>query len=244
MSKRCVMCEHEQSVHMLLASGGARLTHQMTPQGAPKHRRCADSADSPYPSKLPGSMLMLPEVPSIPRMDDRVLVDAGPFLCAQRCTERQFIGVLNKGRGSRSKLRGGHWRDFLQAFHRGTFAIQRSAVAWHRPSSPAARKSAWSGMGGSAVATEMAEIAEKSLHRRVFARPITRTRIRDHGAKTRRAGAGRATRTLDPTLSVPLPPSSVQRSHVTHESPVTILSHGVPLQDSLATATARDHQSE
>ena len=119
MSKRCVMCEYEQSMHMLLASGGARLT----PQGAPKHRRCAGS---PYPSKRPGSAL--PEVLPIPRMDSRMLVDAGAFLCAQRCTERQFIGVLNKGRGSRSKLRGGHWREFSQAFHRGTLAIQRRGI--------------------------------------------------------------------------------------------------------------------
>ena len=67
----------------------------------------------------------------IPRMDYRVLVDAGPFLRAQRCTERQFIGVLNKGRGSGSKLRGGHWREFLQPFHRGTFAIHRRGIEPH-----------------------------------------------------------------------------------------------------------------
>ena len=68
----------------------------------------------------------------------------------------------------------------------------------------------------------------------------TPTRERDHGAKTRRA-RGDSDPTLDPTLSVP---SSVQRSHVTHDRSVTILSHGVPLQDSLAAATVRDHQSE
>ena len=58
----------------------------------------------------------------------RVLTSARGDLCTRRVAERQYTDMLNNGRGIGSTLRRRHWREILQAFHRGIFALQRHGI--------------------------------------------------------------------------------------------------------------------
>ena len=57
-----------------------------------------------------------------------MLTSAGVDLCTQRSPERQSTALLDIGRGAGSTLRDAHWRRFIEAFHRGTFALQRHGI--------------------------------------------------------------------------------------------------------------------
>ena len=41
------------------------------------------------------------------------------------------MAVFNSGRESGSTLRDAHWKEYLQAFHRGTFAVQHRGIEPH-----------------------------------------------------------------------------------------------------------------